>query len=116
LITRTNEEIYKSLSRCLRTASATRNGDFRHLASSQILQLEFAPLINRIISPPLRPVRICVLGVSRTWLNVFQVNSQVIRPEEKALLSRLVEIMVSLELRFVKEKTEDGQAMYRLDP
>lgn len=39
-----------------------------------------------------------------------------IRPEEKALLSRLVNIMVALELRFVPEKTEDGQPMYRLDP
>jgi chromosome transmission fidelity protein 18 len=45
-----------------------------------------------------------------------QVNSQVIRPEEKAMLSRLVNIMVSLELRFVQERTEDGQLVYRLDP
>ena len=45
-----------------------------------------------------------------------QVNSQVIRPEEKALLSRLVNIMVSLELRFVQERAEDGQLVYRLDP
>jgi len=64
-----------------------------------VLSLEFGPLLNRIISPPIRPV-----------------NSQVIRPEEKAMLSRLVNIMVSLELRFVQEKTEDGQPMYRLDP
>ena len=46
----------------------------------------------------------------------IQVNSQVIRPEEKAMLSRLVNIMVALELRFVQERTEDGQPMYRLDP
>jgi chromosome transmission fidelity protein 18 len=31
-------------------------------------------------------------------------------------MSRLVEIMVALELRFVQEKAEDGQLMYRLDP
>ncbi|KAI0950042.1 hypothetical protein AcV7_008629 [Taiwanofungus camphoratus] len=97
--TKVNEEIYKSLARCLRVAAARHGGDFRHLASDQILQLEFASFINRIISPPLRPV-----------------NSQVIRPGERAVLSRLVNIMVALELRFVQEKAEDGQLVYRLDP
>lgn len=48
--------------------------------------------------------------------SVLQVNSQVIKPEERALLSRLVSIMVMLELRFVQEKSEDGQLVYRLDP
>ncbi|KAF5386678.1 hypothetical protein D9615_001593 [Tricholomella constricta] len=98
-LTRANEEILKSLSRCLRSASTRLGGDFRHLLSTPILQLEFVPFINRIISPPLRPV-----------------NSQVIRPEEKALLNRLVAIMVSLELRFFQERAEDGQLSYRLDP
>ncbi len=32
------------------------------------------------------------------------------------MLSRLVNIMVSLELRFVQERAEDGQLLYRLDP
>lgn len=45
-----------------------------------------------------------------------QVNRQVIRPEEQALLSRLVGIMGSLELRFLQERAEDGQLTYRLDP
>jgi len=49
-------------------------------------------------------------------LYTTQVNSQVIRPEEKAMLSRLVNIMVSLELRFVQERAEDGQPVYKLDP
>ncbi|KAG7448073.1 P-loop containing nucleoside triphosphate hydrolase protein [Guyanagaster necrorhizus] len=94
-----NEEIYKSLGRGLQTASTRLGGDFRHLVHTPIMQLEFAPLINRIISPPLRPV-----------------NSQVIKPEERALLSRLVQIMTRLELRFVQERAEDGQLTYRLDP
>ncbi|KAF7338056.1 Chromosome transmission fidelity protein 18 [Mycena venus] len=97
--TRANEEIYKSLSGCLRTASTRHGGDYRHLVSTPILQLEFAPFINRIISPPLRPV-----------------NSQVIKPEERALLSRLVDIMSTLELQFFQERAEDGQLTYRLDP
>ncbi|KAI8982831.1 P-loop containing nucleoside triphosphate hydrolase protein [Trametes punicea] len=97
--TRTNKEIYESLARCLRTAASRSGGDWRHFANEPLLQLETAPYINRIISPPLRPV-----------------NSQVIRPAEKALLARLVEIMATLELRFVQEKTDDGQLVYRLDP
>ncbi|KAF8478472.1 P-loop containing nucleoside triphosphate hydrolase protein [Russula ochroleuca] len=97
--TRANEEIYKSLARAARTGNGRLAGHLRDLASEPVLALEFAPLLNRIISPPIRPV-----------------NSQVIRPEEKAMLSRLVNIMVSLELRFVQERTEDGQLVYRLDP
>jgi len=46
----------------------------------------------------------------------MQINSQVIKPDERALLSRLVHIMTALELRFVKERSEDGQLVYRLDP
>lgn len=46
----------------------------------------------------------------------YQVNQQVIKPEERALLTRLVDIMVALELRFVQERSEEGQLMYRLDP
>ncbi|KAJ7087754.1 P-loop containing nucleoside triphosphate hydrolase protein [Mycena epipterygia] len=97
--TRANEEVYKSLSRCLQTASTRNGGDYRHLVSTPILQLEFAPYINRIISPPLRPV-----------------NSQVIKPDERALLTRLVDIMATLELQFFQERAEDGQLTYRLDP
>ncbi|KAF9564421.1 hypothetical protein CPC08DRAFT_660610 [Agrocybe pediades] len=99
LLTKSNEEIFKSFSRCLQNATIRYGGDFRHLVSTPILQTEFAPYINRIISPPLRPV-----------------NSQVVRPHEKALMRRLVDIMSSLELRFVQEKADDGQLTYRLDP
>ena len=82
------------------------------------------PFINRIISPPLRPVSSFYVIPSLTvglnalsfFLPVIQVNSQVIRPQEKALMSRLVDIMASLELRFVQERAEDGQLTYRLDP
>ncbi|KAF5373912.1 hypothetical protein D9758_000776 [Tetrapyrgos nigripes] len=98
-LTKTNEEIYRSLVRCLQVASTRNGGDFRHLVNTPILQLEFAPYINRIINPPLRPV-----------------NSQIVRPEERAVMSRLVDIMSTLELRFVQERSDDGQLSYRLDP
>ena len=54
--TKAHEEIYKSLSKCLRSACGREAGCFRHLLSEQILPLELSPYINRIISPPLRPV------------------------------------------------------------
>ncbi|KAE9397337.1 hypothetical protein BT96DRAFT_940952 [Gymnopus androsaceus JB14] len=96
-LTKTNEEIYKSLGSCLQTASTRHGGDFRHLGNSPILQLEFAPYIN---SPQLRPI-----------------NGQYVRPEERVLtLSRLVDILATLELRFVQERAEDGQLTYRIDP
>lgn len=115
---KSNEEILLALSRCLRTATVRYGGDFRHLLSHPILQLEFLPYINRIISPPLRPVILrFLLSVSYCVdMLPFQVNSQIIRPLEKALMCRLVDIMSSLELRFLRERAEDGQLSYRLDP
>jgi len=80
-------------------ANTIRTVDFRHLLGTPVLQLEFAPLLNRIISPPLRPV-----------------NRQIIRAEERTVLSRLVSIMIALDLQFVLERNEDGQLVYRLEP
>ncbi|KAF5389958.1 hypothetical protein D9757_003561 [Collybiopsis confluens] len=99
LLTKTNEEIYKSLTRCLHVASTRHAGDYRHLGNWPILQLEFAPYINRIISLHLRPI-----------------NGQHMRADERPLMNRLVDIMSALELRFVQERAEDGQLTYRLDP
>lgn len=55
MITRTNEDILKSLCDGI-CASGRNTGANRHLIMGQVLHLEFAPYINRIISPPLRPV------------------------------------------------------------
>lgn len=41
----------------MRTGNARFTGHFRDLVSEPVLTLEFAPLLNRIISPPIRPVR-----------------------------------------------------------
>jgi hypothetical protein len=42
----------------VRTGNNSRlAGHFRDLVSEPVLSLEFAPLLNRIISPPIRPVR-----------------------------------------------------------
>ncbi|KAF9792207.1 hypothetical protein BJ322DRAFT_1027770, partial [Thelephora terrestris] len=81
--TKAHEEIYKSSSKCLRSACAREVGCFRHLLNEQILQLELSPYINRILSPPLRPV-----------------DSPIIKTEERAVLNRLVDSMIALDLRF----------------
>ncbi|KFH68850.1 hypothetical protein MVEG_05654 [Podila verticillata NRRL 6337] len=57
-----------------------------------------SPLL-RILSPFLRPV-----------------NKQLIKPEEREVLQRLVDVMIHFQLTFVQEKTEDGQFVYRLEP
>ena len=107
---------------CGRCIQAVRGRLVTSVASSVI---PCCPLSLRrfSIESSLRPFVPCVFCPTCTHRHVHtgvtcdtQVNSQVIRPEEKAMLSRLVNIMVALELRFVQEKTEDGQPMYRLDP
>ncbi|KAG0259775.1 hypothetical protein DFQ27_003895 [Actinomortierella ambigua] len=57
-----------------------------------------APLL-RILSPNMRPV-----------------NKQLIKPDERAVLKRLVEVMIQFRLTFVQEKLDDGQFVYRLEP
>lgn len=54
--TKTNEEIYTSLSRVIRSTTTREAAGLRHLLANEILQLEFAPYLNRMISPPLKPV------------------------------------------------------------
>jgi chromosome transmission fidelity protein 18 len=54
---RENEGIYESLKRAGRRGNASLAGHIRDLVSGPVLTLEFAPLLNRIISPPIRPVR-----------------------------------------------------------
>ena len=57
-----------------------------------------------------------VMSCTLATADVLQINSQIIKPEERKILNRLVDIMVSFDLRFVQEKTEEGQLVYRLDP
>lgn len=52
---REHDEIYKSLSGCLRSPCGQEAGRSGHLLSGQVLQLELSADANRIISPPLRP-------------------------------------------------------------
>ncbi|GAA5865391.1 hypothetical protein JCM1840_001552 [Sporobolomyces johnsonii] len=60
---------------------------------------ELLPLLNRIVSPDLKPV-----------------NSQIVKNEERATLLRLVNTMITTKLSFVLDKNEEGQLSYKLDP
>ncbi|GJN87911.1 hypothetical protein Rhopal_000866-T1 [Rhodotorula paludigena] len=60
---------------------------------------ELLPLLNRIVSPDLKPV-----------------NSQVVKNEERARLLRLINTLITTKLAFVLDKSEDGQLSYKLDP
>lgn len=47
---------------------------------------------------------------------LLQVNANIVKPAERAVLTRLVELMIPLGLRFWLEKAENGQPMMRLEP
>ncbi|KAG0219745.1 hypothetical protein BGX33_001062 [Mortierella sp. NVP41] len=70
----------------------------RHFRKNNFAAELLSPFL-RILSPFLRPV-----------------NKQLIKPEERLVLKRLVDIMIHFQLTFVQEKTEDGQFLYRLEP
>lgn len=70
----------------------------RHFRKSNFATELLSPFL-RILSPFLRPV-----------------NKQLIKPDEREVLRRLVDIMINFQLTFVQEKTEDGQFLYRLEP
>ena len=57
-----------------------------------------------------------VVAESEIATNTVQVNANIVKPAEKALLARLVELMIPLNLSFWVEKTESGQPMMRLEP
>lgn len=55
--TKTNDEIYSALASSALLQGGRQCPGHRHLFNRPVLQTELAPLLNRIISPPLKPVR-----------------------------------------------------------
>ena len=70
----------------------------RYLTRDMIVQ-ELVPLLLHVVSPDLK-----------------LVNQQLIKPAEKAKLTRLVDIMIEFGLSFVQEKNEEGQFVFKLEP
>ncbi|KAI8369318.1 P-loop containing nucleoside triphosphate hydrolase protein [Radiomyces spectabilis] len=71
----------------------------RRFFNKDMVANELIPRLLRIVSPEVRPV-----------------NKQLIKPEEKATLARLVEVMIEFGLTFLQEKLDDGQFVYKLEP
>ncbi|KAI9486107.1 MAG: P-loop containing nucleoside triphosphate hydrolase protein [Benjaminiella poitrasii] len=72
----------------------------RRYLNRYLIVHELVPLLMHVISPQdLRPV-----------------NQKLSKPTEKALLSRLVSIMIEFGLSFVQEKNEEGQFIFKLEP
>ncbi|KAI8577410.1 hypothetical protein K450DRAFT_252301 [Umbelopsis ramanniana AG] len=71
----------------------------RRNTTKENITTELLHQLLRIISPQLRPV-----------------NHQLIKPAEKAILGRLVDIMIDFGLTFVQEKVDEGRFVYRLEP
>jgi chromosome transmission fidelity protein 18 len=44
------------------------------------------------------------------------VNANIVKASERAVLARLVELLIPLGFRFWQDKTEDGQPQMRLEP
>ncbi|KAI8365555.1 hypothetical protein BD560DRAFT_401862 [Blakeslea trispora] len=70
----------------------------RYLTREMIVQ-ELVPLLLHIVSPELK-----------------LANQQLIKPAEKAKLTRLVDIMIEFGLSFIQEKNEEGQFVFKLEP
>lgn len=45
-----------------------------------------------------------------------QINSQLIKTDERVVLLKLINTMLDLKLFFVQDKNEDGQMTYKLEP
>ncbi|KAI8975765.1 hypothetical protein BDF20DRAFT_914624 [Mycotypha africana] len=71
----------------------------RRYISKDMIVNELVPRLLHIISPDLKPV-----------------NQQLIKPAEKAKLTKLVDKMIEFGLNFRQEKTEEGQFVYKLEP
>ncbi|RUP44404.1 hypothetical protein BC936DRAFT_149509 [Jimgerdemannia flammicorona] len=81
------------------TLLSNMNPRGRRSFDNRSMSSELISLLLRIISPDLRPV-----------------NRQLIKPAERTILTRQVDIMIAFGLTYKQEKTDDGQFVYHLDP
>ncbi|CAG8480683.1 7964_t:CDS:10 [Ambispora leptoticha] len=58
------------------------------------------PYLMRIISSP----------------DIKTTNQLLLKPHEKQIIANIVNIMVTFDLQYVKERNEDGQLVFRLEP
>lgn len=81
---------------------------------------ELLPFINRIVSPDLKPVSPPSLCSLLSYVNADrynpQVNSQLIKKDERLVLMKLVNHLLTMKMSFVQDRNEEGQLSYKLDP
>lgn len=81
---------------------------------------ELLPFLNRIISPDLKPVRSSLLPFLSVYsfeCNCYpQVNSQLIKTDERLVMLKLINRLLLMKLSFIQDKNEEGQLSYKLDP
>lgn len=68
---KTTEEVVKMMAGVMVNDKGRYSAGFRHLLGKEVVVTEFAPLLNRILSPPLRPV--CTF--SPTWLRHVRLTT-----------------------------------------
>ncbi|SGZ06610.1 BQ5605_C031g10956 [Microbotryum silenes-dioicae] len=83
----------------VQTFSSQLPQGLKSLFTGPNVSAELLPLLNRILSPELKPI-----------------NSQLIKAEDRVVLIKLVNTMLGLGLAFVLDKNEEGQLMYKLEP
>ncbi|SCZ92034.1 BZ3500_MvSof-1268-A1-R1_Chr5-3g08294 [Microbotryum saponariae] len=83
----------------VQTFSSQLPQGLKSLFTGPNVSAELLPLLNRILSPQLKPI-----------------NSQLIKAEDRIVLINLVNTMLALGLAFVQDKNEEGQLMYKLEP
>lgn len=71
----------------------------KNMFTGKTIASELLPFINRIIAPDLKPV-----------------NSQLIKTEERVVLLKLINSLLSMKLAFVQDKNEEGQLLYKIEP
>lgn len=49
-------------------------------------------------------------------LRPTQINSQLIKTDERVVMLKLINTMLAMKLSFVQDKNEDGQLTYKLEP
>merc|ERR1712093_754417 len=71
----------------------------KSMFSGSDVAAELVPALIRIVSPDLKPV-----------------NQQLVKGEDKAVLRKLIKIMVDMGISYVPDRNEDGQTVFKLEP
>ncbi|KAJ1309444.1 hypothetical protein OPQ81_006220 [Rhizoctonia solani] len=92
------------------------NNDWDHFTRMRLNEEIKAMVCNSLVTGARDSDAAAYMHMMAGTLPLKPLNSQIVRTEERLVLKRLVEIMTAMELRYIQDKNEDGQAIYRLEP